>query len=479
MIGDSLKAIHPLEKKLSRRKTVILKNINFKWRRPCLEPEMTIDIQNDECFGFWEYDYLKEQFYFSDRAASILDIDAGNSLYFEIPSLMPQFRSDFKKFYHEALVMLVSTQVSFGLKNSTGPARWIQCKSSWDGERKIVKGILQDSSKSKRLDDASRIKIALGNKTETITNTGSFEWNLSEDHLLCSDNFFSIAQIQGHNHNSQLDKSVFYSLIEPEQRNFVLEVMHECITANQEFEVTFFTSNSARKKLKMYGYPDGDHAVKKLVGVVADISGHTQSEASIIRGQDLERKRLSLELHDSVGQKLVAVKYMLALAKITQDTTGFDQMSESMDSVIEEIRTITHNLSTQIVKEVGLEKSIDQILGESAKALSAETDFNYDLPDELDISPDMAKALYRIVQEALSNAMKYSKASLLTVDLRFRNKQLSLKICDNGVGFDQLKQEVEGIGIQNIKHRVSYLNGFLRIQSEKGQGTKYIIKIPL
>ncbi|GEM_PF-3756520 len=436
-------------------------------------------LKDSVWYGFWNFDPDEGEFFFSAEAAIILEIEPGVSRDCTIPNLLDSFKPDFKKFYEKAFVQRLPAEGYFAIQNSRGTSRWVHCKSRWDERDQIVSGIVEDTTQARWLNESSRIKTNLSNKIETIAKTGSFEWNLNEDYLICSDNFFSITQIQGYNQNNRVDKSVFYSVIAPQQRNFVLEVMHECITLSQDFEVTFFTSSSSRKKIKLYGHPEGNTVTKKLIGVVVDITDQVQKEKSIIHGQDLERKRISLELHDSVGQKLVAVKYMMSLARITNDFSGIADMAESMDNIIEEIRSITHNLSTQIVKEVGLSRALSQLLSESAKALSAEQEFKYQLPEDLSLSADMSKTIYRIIQECLSNALKHSKASKLELLLTYRNKQISLIIGDNGIGFNSNEPSTEGIGVQNIRQRVNYLNGFFRIASEKGQGTKYIIKIPI
>ena len=319
-------------------------------------------------------------------------------------------------------------------------------------------------------------QLKLNDKIEQITSSGSFQWDLNNHSFYCSENFLRITGIEGDRHN--FDSRFFFSLIEQKKRNHVLEVMHECVTLNKDFEVTFQLSSSKRKIIKMHGYPEGDVKGKILTGFIVDISDSVHSDHEILKGQDMERKRMSMELHDSVGQKCIALKYMLTLRKMKNDFSDFDTISESIDEIINEIRSITHNLSNEIVAEIGLEKAIRQIVNECAKAIDAEVSLEFSLSEDVILSLDLKKMLYRIIQEALSNIMKYSHAKKLSVSLKNQNNQIILRIKDDGVGFDITKVAL-GIGIQNIKKRVSYLNGFVNIDSIIGEGTKTTIKIPI
>lgn len=325
------------------------------------------------------------------------------------------------------------------------------------------------------LEPTRSVQLNLKNKIEKIAGTGSFQWDLTKDYFYCTDNFLVITEIGGK--HGQLSSQAFFSIIELEKRNYVLEVMHECITLNQEFEVTFRITSSESKVIRLHGFPEGDVTHKLLIGFIVDISNEIHLDHQILKGQDMERKRISMELHDSVGQKCIALKYMLTLRQMKNDFSDLEGVNESIDEIINEIRSITHNLSSEIVPEIGFENAIRQILEESAEAINAESKLSFKLSDELNLSLDISKMLYRIVQEALSNIMKYSQATNVSVSLKNQNRQLILKISDNGIGFDTSTYS-NGIGMQNIKKRVSYLNGFVNIKSNLGFGTVITIKIP-
>ncbi|MEL6557626.1 MAG: sensor histidine kinase [Bacteroidota bacterium] len=439
-----------------------------------------INNESDKSYGYWQYSYGLKKFHFCSSASSIVGHDHTTiySLIELTDYVLPDFQEDFNNFWENVFNKRRSDEVEIMFRVES-KIKWLVIRALVNEEEGLIHGFIQDISREKENEHINNFKINLSSKIERIANTASFEWDLGEEFLVCSDNFFSLCQMEGHNDNNKLSKGLFFSLIDKSEQNFVLDVIHENITFNREFEISFHTSNSTKKKLKMYGYPYGDIKSKKLLAVVVDVTNEMQHEESIIRGQDTERKRISLELHDSVGQKLIAVKYMLALSKMTQDFSKFQELNDTMDKIIEEIRTITHNLSSRIVTEIGLENSIAQLLNECTKAIKSSEKFIFDIPESLQLSDDMTKMIYRIVQEALSNAMKYSSANEISLSIKYQNKQIIINIIDNGVGFDVSQQTKAGIGLQNIRQRVSFLNGFFKIDSKVSVGTHLKVKIPV
>lgn len=433
--------------------------------------------------GFWTFDPKANQFLIGNNLGKLFAIDRTKPLSLE--ELEKFFHKDDRGIFHEFIVRLHEKketdyiEVRYRKERGSGDWRWIYCYAEHLDNLGKITGFFKDVLSERMLMINQRIKNTLHNKVEKISNSGGFDWVLNDDFLTCSDNFFRITDTIGKNNSNRLDKNDFFELIDESRKNFVLEVMHDSITSNQEFEVTFSLPGSEEKRVRLFGYPEGDIRYKRMIGVIIDISNQTNTRKALIRGQDSERRRISLEIHDSVGQKLVAVKYKLAYLKMSKSFENFDELNISMDEIIEEIRGITHNLSTEIVTEVGLKNAIGQVLNESAKVIEAKKYFDFNIPEDLQLSEEQSKMIYRIIQESLSNAMKHSEATELSVSVRYINQQLAIEIVDNGVGFDSGSKKMEGIGLQNIRERVSYLSGFLKIDSKKEKGTAVKIRIPI
>lgn len=434
--------------------------------------------------GFWNYDPDNDKIIISEKSAEVLGVESKAKTLRQIAGLViKKDQGIFKNFVNKLRSEKSFLGVEFRVNTANDPKiKWISCYGEYQKGQGGTPGYFTGYYINITAKKKKELKLTISNsnfeKIEDISHMGSFNWVFSDNYLLCSDNFFNLTKLKKTQPDNKLEKDDFFNLINSNSKNFVLDVMHEGINMNKSFEVSFALAKHPDIKLKLFGYPFNHGHETEFFGLVQDISYSGESRNSLIEGQDSERKRLSLELHDSVGQKLIAVKYKLALIKMTRDLNELEYVNKSIDQVIDEIRTITHNLSSQIVNEVGLKEAINQILTETAAALNANKQFEYQVERDV-LSVDKEKMIYRIVQESLSNALKHSNADNLSVKFNIINNQVSITIADDGVGFDSESNINRGIGLQNIKERVTYLNGFFKLTSEKGKGTSIRVKIPL
>jgi PAS domain S-box-containing protein len=209
--------------------------------------------------------------------------------------------------------------------------------------------------------------------------------------------------------------------------------------------------------------------------------------ASIIEGQEKERRKIARELHDGLGQMLTALKFNIEGIKdppTKKEKLKLDEIKKMLFDTIGEVRKISFNLMPSVLSDFGIVPGIktlsDQVAKVSSRKIIFENNSTIDrLPKTVEIN------LYRIVQEALNNAIKYSEADEVKVMLINDDDYLKLEIADNGKGFaastinDQTKRNLSGNGISNIQERTSLVDGEFRIETAPGQGTKIIIKVPI
>jgi two-component system, NarL family, sensor kinase len=198
-------------------------------------------------------------------------------------------------------------------------------------------------------------------------------------------------------------------------------------------------------------------------------------------GQDIERQRLSRELHDGLGQQLVAGKLMLEGSLYTEGTDLKQKITEAQgifDQIIGDIRRISHDLSPSILQEFGLKAAMENLCNNFMKTSGIHVDVFLDL---YDVKPDEMTStyLFRISQEGLNNIQRHSGATEVKVVLSKAGDEILLEIEDNGCGF-RIKEVSKrgGNGLYNIRERVNILKGNLTIKSCPGQGTKIQIRIP-
>ena len=199
-------------------------------------------------------------------------------------------------------------------------------------------------------------------------------------------------------------------------------------------------------------------------------------------GKQLEKKRISEELHDGILGQMLGIRLILSGLNNKTDSDSVLKRSDllkKLQGLEEEIRTISHELSRASQEKIhNFIVSIEELVKTIQDSSKLKCHFKYDNRIDWDqLKGDIKINIYRIVQESLQNCIKHAKAT--KVDLLFESEKEHVRIIvlDNGVGFDQKKGK-RGIGLKNINSRLEKLNGTYDIHSKIGQGTKVIVTIP-
>jgi signal transduction histidine kinase len=201
---------------------------------------------------------------------------------------------------------------------------------------------------------------------------------------------------------------------------------------------------------------------------------------TIITTEEKARKKIAADLHDGLGQILTAAKINLANLNeaLPQEREKLAQVTELVNSAQYESKNMALNLMPLTLKENGLIESIKRICVKYNKPEVQEISFNaYDVPDQLE--PVVEINTYRICQELLNNAVKYSKAAKIFLQLFCREGKLIIQIEDNGIGFDKTKTKADSLGMNTLKERVALLKGEIEIDTAPQKGTNIFIELSL
>ncbi|RYY99275.1 MAG: PAS domain S-box protein [Chitinophagaceae bacterium] len=202
--------------------------------------------------------------------------------------------------------------------------------------------------------------------------------------------------------------------------------------------------------------------------------------AAVIQAQESERAQLGQELHDNVNQVLTTVKLYIEMLRDGLDGPGatVGRALTHLQDCINEIRSISKRLSAPTLGSIGLSDSLRELV--QSINLTGRISVRHCVEGlaDGDISRDVHLALYRIVQEALNNIIKYAEADSAAILVSRVRQQLSLQIYDNGRGFDSSARR-PGIGITNMRTRAEHLNGTFHLESTPGKGTMIQVSIPL
>ena len=201
-----------------------------------------------------------------------------------------------------------------------------------------------------------------------------------------------------------------------------------------------------------------------------------------------ERKRFSQDLHDEIGPNLSTVLlYSNIIETVDKENEEIrEKMEEILKNTLQLVRTISKNAIPKYIQEEGLQVSLENMINNINLALNGKTKIVLDIvsvPAQLNEFENLN--IYRIIQEAINNAIKHSEADEIRVHISVDGNRTSVIISDNGKGFEYSLMNVNsskpgvGIGLKNIQNRVIFLGGQLNIYSQKGKGTQVVAEIPI
>lgn len=198
---------------------------------------------------------------------------------------------------------------------------------------------------------------------------------------------------------------------------------------------------------------------------------------AVIQGEEKERRRIARDLHDGIGSMLAAVKLKVGMLKGSSEKVENTEEAYSLvNDTYEEVRRIAHNMMPKVLLQMGLVPAVRQLTEQisASDKMHIKVEAVNDLPELADYDELI---LYRVVQELINNIVKHAHATEAWVQFSHFEEELSIMVEDNGVGFDSNARK-DGIGMENIRSRIEYLEGELEIDSQEGKGTVITLHIP-
>ena len=211
--------------------------------------------------------------------------------------------------------------------------------------------------------------------------------------------------------------------------------------------------------------------------------------SALIEGQEEERKRFALELHDGIGQMLTGLKLHAEKLKQVQfadekQRLRFDKLVSLIQDTIQTTRQVSFNLMPSVLSDFGLNAALRVLCEQTADLSGIRIEFEGD-NERIKLNAKMEIGLYRIAQEGLNNAVKHSGSDNIKIKLEQKMNRILLEIEDDGKGFliSNLKNKNGSFltrnGIDNIRTRTQLLNGEMKIISKVDKGTRLVINIPV
>ena len=206
----------------------------------------------------------------------------------------------------------------------------------------------------------------------------------------------------------------------------------------------------------------------------------------VLEGQEEERKRIAMNIHDGIGQLLTSLKFQLAaidIGKHQEASRKLDEINQLVGNIIKEVRQVTFNLNPPVLSDYGLAAGLKTLVQEIDRTSQAEVVFRNDTGFNQRMNSKVENNVFRIVQEALNNAIKYAASERIDVVLQQDDTHLAVTVQDYGRGFEKQATDTVhtdfGHGFLNMRERAAYINGTLDIQSENDRGTVVKLLVPL
>jgi len=207
----------------------------------------------------------------------------------------------------------------------------------------------------------------------------------------------------------------------------------------------------------------------------------------VIKAQEYERQRFSMEIHDGLGQVLLAAKMNLNALSDSSEGLSIESKDILNNSIklltegVNEARNISHGLTNHVLAKYGLVYALNQIVNNIGTTSSLMFKFNHNI-DGLRFDEEIELNLYRAIQEIIKNIIKHSKATTAHLKITKKDNKMEIIVKDNGIGIKQGEINSSsngGIGLKNIRSRVEYIGGAFEIDSKIIKGTKIKLKISL
>ena len=203
----------------------------------------------------------------------------------------------------------------------------------------------------------------------------------------------------------------------------------------------------------------------------------------LVEIQETERRHIARELHDQIGQVLTGLQFMLESSKSQASVEVSNRISEAQETVIsliEQIREMSLNLRPSMLDDIGLMPTLHWHFERYTNQTGIKVSFSHNGITQR-LLPEVETAVYRIVQEALTNIARHAQVTEAFIQLRLEKDTLGMAIIDHGSGFDPgiEKNKATSAGLTSMRERANMLGGYLVVKSAPGEGTQILVMLPL
>ena len=382
-----------------------------------------------------------------------------------------------------------------------GTIRWILARGfsmrDQQGRSDRIAGLAEDITERKRLEQAISKSRSDLEEAQRVARMGSWTFNARTREVTWSDELYRIFG---------LDKSAFggtyeafAACVHPDDRPRVLRANAQARSAGRPFYIEYriVTPAGDLKVIHEAGRPikDNEGHVVGLIGTAQDVTERKRAEKrtqvfaqELVAAREEERRRVSSALHHDVGSLAVgisayldAIEEDLRRGKPGESLRWLRRTRKLFDKSVMRLKGLAVELRPPELDVLGLRAALRQYFSEITKHRSAQIHFR-DTPWSDRVSERAATVLFRVAQEALTNAIRHGRAKRVDVALRTSKEEIKLTIRDNGKGFDVSEQKASvtsQLGLRVMEEMATSVGGIFSVDSHRGKGTTVRLKAPI
>ncbi len=202
----------------------------------------------------------------------------------------------------------------------------------------------------------------------------------------------------------------------------------------------------------------------------------------LLTAQEEERRSISRELHDELGQQVTAISLDLRSAVRQKDAVRanslLERAIEETEHLLKSVHEVASRVRPSVLDDLGLHDAVESLTSELSQRSGVTVNTTLDF-DEQCVSPKIGENVYRILQEGLTNVVKHAKIEQVSVTIELESKQLVMTLEDRGIGFEPQQRDVSRLGILGMQERAELLGGHFTLSTQQGVGTRIDVSIPL
>jgi signal transduction histidine kinase len=237
---------------------------------------------------------------------------------------------------------------------------------------------------------------------------------------------------------------------------------------------------------------NGDGSFAGFIGSSIDTTDQKLAQQALekvsgqlIEAQEKERSRIARDLHDDICQRLALLS--MELDRVNRSPTGLSravaddisQIRRQCSEIADDVQSLSHELHSSKLDYLGIAAAIKGYCKELSKQHDVDIEFTaFNVPAGL--PKNISLCLFRVAQEALHNAVKYSGTNRYTVELKGMSDRIQLKVNDSGAGFDvEEAKRNRGLGLVSMQERAHLVSGSISVESNRGEGTTILVNVPI